>query len=154
MSLASSPKQIKVTFNDVEDDTTGGQKKRAKVKPPSADAKPNWAQAAGLDPYDKDTLFQAVDQNGPYPRGPSGTIEPEAFCRFRRTIGRHAYTVFLKIKEELMEERMTYLKRKMMKEYAELVEVAADKYRETVFNVTKLAAEYIGLDQQSFQASL
>ena len=61
MSLASSPKQIKVTFNDVEDDTTGGQKKRAKVKPPSADAKPNWAQAAGLDPYDKDTLFQAVD---------------------------------------------------------------------------------------------
>ena len=50
-----------MTFNDVEDDTTGGQKKRAKVKPPSADAKPNWAQAAGLDPYDKDTLYQAVD---------------------------------------------------------------------------------------------
>jgi len=41
---------------------------------------------------------------------------------------------------------MTYLKRKMMKEYAELVEVAAEKYRETIFNVTKLAAEYIDLD--------
>jgi hypothetical protein len=42
----------------------------------------------------------------------------------------------------------------MMKEYAECVEKASDKYRETLFNVTKLAAEYIDVDQQNFQASL
>ena len=58
------------------------------------------------DDFDKDTLFKMIDENGPYPRGLTGTVEPEAFCKLRRTIVRHSYTRFMKPKEALLNERI------------------------------------------------
>ena len=44
----------------------------------------------------------------------AGAVEPEAFCRLRRTIVRHAYTAFMDTKEELLKERISYLQRNQM----------------------------------------
>ncbi len=136
------------------------EKRRAKVKRhPDADKTPlvkpknKRAEEFDEDPYDKDTLYKTVDQNGPYPRGMTGAVEPEAFCRLRRTIVRHAYTVFMETKEELLKERISYLQRNMMKEYGNCIAKASDKYQRTSFEVTKLAAEYIDLDPHNFEAS-
>ena len=40
-----------------------------------------------------------------------------------------------------------------MKNYAECIQKAAQKYHKTQFAVTKLAAEFVDLDEQNFEAS-
>ena len=37
-------------------------------------------------PIDKDSLYKAIDQNGPYPKTSTGTIEPEHFVKLLRVI--------------------------------------------------------------------
>lgn len=58
----------------------------------------------------------------------------------------HSYNCFKDTKEELLNERIKFLKIENMKEYAMSLGKAQQKYTETLINVTRLAAEFIELD--------
>lgn len=87
-----SKKDIKVSLDDIaspEDDEPKPKRKRAGVKraqgapePKAKKEKDDWED----DPFEKDTLYKLVDDNGPYPKSMTGTVEPNEFRMLRRVI--------------------------------------------------------------------
>jgi len=53
-----------------------------------------------------------------------------------------------------MHERIGYLKKKQEKEYQQMIMKAAQKFGKLQFEVTKLAAEFIDLDEANFESSM
>jgi len=53
-----------------------------------------------------------------------------------------------------MHERIGYLKNKQEKEYQQMIMKAAQKFGKLQFEVTKLAAEFIDLDEANFESSM
>ena len=97
-------------------------------------------------PIDKDALFEAIDQNGPYTRGLTGTLEPESVVKFHRVTQDHAYRAFKATKEENLKKRLKLLKAKKDKEYKESILQTQLEFQKVAARTTQLAAEFIELD--------
>ena len=73
---------------------------------------------------------------------------------FRRIVGKYTYIAFTQRREELMERRLEALKAKRMDEYAECLMQAGGEYNQCSFLITKLAGEFIDLDEDNYEASM
>ena len=54
----------------------------------------------------------------------------------------------------MMDERIGYLKKNDEKNYQQMIVKAAQKFGKLQFDVTKMAAEFIDLDEANFEASM
>lgn len=74
--------------------------------------------------------------------------------KLKRVIGKFAYLAFMECKEKMMEERIGYLQQNKEKEYQQMIQKAAQRFAKLQFEVTKMAAEFIDLDEANFEASM
>lgn len=74
--------------------------------------------------------------------------------RLKRVIGKFAYLAFLECKEKMMQRRIDFLKSNNEKEYQQMIMKAAQKFGKLQFEVTRMAAELIDLDEANFEASM
>jgi hypothetical protein len=66
----------------------------------------------------KDSAFhKKLDQEGPYAREPSGILTKESLLKLRRAISEKAYFEFKERREELMQERIAFMKQNKQSEY-------------------------------------
>ena len=66
----------------------------------------------------KDSAFhKKLDQEGPYAREPSGLLTKESLLKLRRAISEKAYFEFKERREELMQERIAFMKQHKHSEY-------------------------------------
>lgn len=103
---------------------------------------------------DKDSIYRDLDAAGPWPKTASGSLEPEASVRFRYVIGTQSYRNFIPRKEELMNERFSHINHGREKEYQMTIRKAQEDYGKVNTMVTQIAAEFVGLNQQTFQSSM
>ena len=76
----------KVTLDDVVEpgEPEKSEESSAKKKKKSKKSEAATSSANMEGPIDKDALFKAIDQGGPYSRTISGTLEPESVIKFHR----------------------------------------------------------------------
>ncbi len=60
--------------------------------------------------------------------------------KLKEIVGKHAYIAFKSTKEEMMQERLGYFKKKQFKEYGQIIMKASQMFQQCNFEVTKLAA--------------
>ena len=161
MTACKKEETVKVSLDDIASDKPArkraGVKKHkdaAEVAKPTATA----AKSGSVDwedcKIDLEGLQQELDTEGPYPKKITGSLEAAAMCKLKRVIGKYAYLSFLQCKEKMMHERIGYLKNKQEKEYQQMIMKAAQKFGKLQFEVTKLAAEFIDLDEANFESSM
>ena len=127
------------------------EKKKAGNKPEKAEEDEDWSDE---DEIDKDELYKELDQKGPFLRNDSGTLEPESLLKLRRIIIKHAALAFMDRKDELFDERIEFLKRKKYNQYKETLETTTEEFSKLMFDVTKTAAEFLDLDESTYEASV
>ena len=154
MALGKSDEGLKVTLDDVASDEKPKKKGKA-VKAKKEAAKPkeeeDWEDE---EPLDKDALFEELDKAGPFVKTLQGTLEPKDMVTLKKLIGKYAYISFKEKKEELMLQRIEFFKQKKMKEYGQIIVTASKMFQTANFEATKLAAEFIELDEENFEASM
>ena len=161
MTALKGEQTQKVTLDDVADEKP---RKRAGLKRPAgaaeqsptspsqsaASTEPEWEKCE----IDQEGLQKELDTEGPFAKTITGSLEPEAMLKLKRVIGKFSYLAFLDCKEKMMEERIGYLKNNKEKEYQQMIMKAAQKFGKLQFEVTKMAAEFIDLDEVNFEASM
>lgn len=161
--------QIKVTLDDVKTDSKAAAKndnisKKEAQKQAKKDEEKKAAVAKGDqdaedwsdddEDFDKDSLFKDLDQKGPFVRTVQGTLEPHSMLKLRKIIIRHAALAFQDRKDELFEERVGHLKNKNYKEYEASLNTISEEFGKLIFEVTKTGAEFIEVDEATFEASV
>lgn len=126
MSMGKDNSQ-KVNLDDL-DDPDAKPRKRAKLTRPDGASVSSSSEGVS-NQIDRDALYKELDQSGPFPKTLAGSLEPEAFVQLKGIIGKYAYLAFIPRKEEMMEERLGFLKAKKMKEYSQTVQKAAVEYQ-------------------------
>ncbi len=120
MAFGKSDEGLKVTLDDVETDKKPDKKKASSKKASSkksskkAEKEDDWEDEG---PIDKDALYKELDQEGPFTASLQGTLEPKDMIKLKEIVGKHAYIAFKSTKEEMMQERLGYFKKKQFKEY-------------------------------------
>ena len=77
---------------------------------------------------DLDRLYQMLDEEGPYERSLSGSVEPASFVKLMRVVNKVTYKAYMPRKEELLQERLSFLRQQKMREYTENVKKASLEY--------------------------
>ena len=52
-----------------------------------------------IDEFDDAALYKELDKKGPYPLTLQGTLEPEAFVKFREVVSKHGYITYKPAKD-------------------------------------------------------
>lgn len=74
--------------------------------------------------------------------------------RLKKVIGKHTYVAYRDRKEEVMQERLEHFRAKRMGPYSQCIVKAAQEFQKLMIETTRVAAEYIDLDESNFQASM
>lgn len=155
---AMKPKeQLMFTMADAEGDKP---KKRARVKKPQGAPQAAVASPAKKDDdwedydFDKDAMFKELDEAGPFAKKLTGTLEPEAFYKFRQIVMKYTFLAFADRKEELMQNRLTFFKSQRWQEYAKQIATASRDYQVCMKQVTMHAGQFIDLDGQCYEATV
>ena len=162
--------QIKVTLDDVKTEPKAAaakkdntskkesqkqvkkdEEKKAAVAKGEQDAE-DWSDDD--DEFDRDALFKDLDQRGPFVRTVQGTLEPHSMLKLRKIIIKHSALAFQERKDELFAERIGHLKNKKYKDYEASLNTIAEEFGKLLFDVTKTGAEFIEVDEATFEASV
>lgn len=154
----SSSKAQTITLSELEDAAPSQPKgKKAKLSG-GAQAKKTKKEKEDDDweddEHDSASMFKEIDSLGGFTKTMEGTLEPADMIKLRRVIGKYAYRSFMPVKEEMMQKRLALFKAKKWPEYTAQVQEAAKQYQKINFEVTKLAAEFLDIDEVNFEASM
>ena len=108
----------KVTLDDLP--TRPPKKKQESKKSKEEEEEDEWSD----EPVDKDEMYKEMDEVGPFVKTIQGTLEPDSLVKLRKIINKWTYKSFMSRKQELMEERLGYLKSNNMTKYTEMIEQA------------------------------
>jgi len=75
-------------------------------------------------------------------------------CKLREIIGRHAYTMFMPIKQDLLVKRIALMKADKKQEYLQAINKANTEYARCNMTVSKAAGEWLDMDENSFGLSM
>lgn len=147
-SVGKGGEAAKVTLDDVVDPPKKTKKQMKKKLKEGEDEE--WEDEG----MDKDALYEEIDKCGPYVKNVAGVLEPESLIKLKQLMAKYTYMAFRNRREELLELRLDALRANRLRDYNELVFMAGDEYEEYAFHVTKLAAEFIDLDEENYEASM
>ncbi len=133
MAFGKSDEGLKVTLDDVATDKKKPDKKKAsstkkaaaKKSSKKTEQEDDWEDEG---PVDKDALYKELDQEGPFTASLQGTLEPKDMIKLKEIVGKHAYIAFKSTKEEMMQERLGYFKKKQFKEYGQIIMKASQMF--------------------------
>ena len=63
-----------------------------------------------------------MDEVGPFVKTIQGTLESDSLVKLRKIINKYTYKSFMTRKQELMEERLGYLKSNNMTKYTAMID--------------------------------
>ena len=107
-----------------------------------------------IDSLNTQDLKDDLDQLRPWILSDRGSLDCEDTVNLKRIISKYAYLAFRERKEALNQERYEHLKAERLQEYEQCLSRASREYDIILIAVTKIAAEHIGLNEQSFQISM
>ena len=124
-------------------------KKQQKRKPKQGEDD-DWED----DTFDKDALYEELDKVGPFIKNVSGVVEPESMILLKQVMAKHTYIAFTDRRNQILARRIEAYKNNDMRNYNHHVFLAGKEYCDFEFMVTKLAAEFIDLDEQNYEDSM
>ena len=156
-ALGSNEKTTALTLDDMGPSENEGKKKKKDTGSSSksasskkvAEKEDEWED----EDFDRDALHQEIDKVG-FTKSLSGTLDPPQVLKLRDIIGRHAYTMFMPIKKDLLEKRIALMKADRKQEYMQAIGKANTEYARCNMEVSKAAAEWLDMDQNSFGMSM
>ena len=106
-----------------------------------------------MDGFDDKALQKDLDKKGPFPLTLQGTLEPDAFVKFRDIVSEHGYRTFKPAKERNRSNRVQAYKDKNWQEYSKNISQASREYQIYMNAAIKLGYEYLGMDQAQYEES-
>ena len=148
--------EMKVTMEDFNDDKPA-RSKRAKVKRPEGAAEPQLHNGPppGMAMFndngiDYDALHKQLDEQAPWPKTISGSLEPEDALKLMKIIADNAYVTYNPIRQKLINERLNHLQFKREKEYAQCVARTMKEFQGIQNEVAMASGNFLGLNEAQF----
>ena len=98
------------------------------------------------DAFDDKALYKELDKNKPFAQTLQGTLEPEAFVKFREIVSKHGYMTYKPAKERNRAYRLQAFKDKNWQEYSMSISQASREYMLYMTAAIKLGYEYLDMD--------
>ena len=103
---------------------------------------------------DEQALEDELESVGPFEFMDDGKLAPEDMLKLKRVICKFSYLSFVDCKQKMMEERIGYLKDEQEHKYQMMIQRAAARYTQLQLDVTRMAADYIELEEVYYEASM